>query len=210
MSSDTGKFYTNYSFEYPNENVRVATSSFQDVPSNKKPLINLTMNGILCPSEKLHEIKMKFEGDIPQKDQCAQCYGTFVLCKDVYNVRKVIKTAWDKETDTLTVIIDLREYNVRPKRPAQFSFSIQINDDPAPATALPIGCWWRGTAIINNVKNYVVYCPTSNIKKNETCDKNAESLPASCKMNDVGTKLFKTTCLQWKNNNGHLSCKSRD
>ena len=34
--TDTGKFYTNYSFEYPNENVRVATSSFQDVSSNKK------------------------------------------------------------------------------------------------------------------------------------------------------------------------------
>lgn len=30
--TDTGKFYTNYFFEYPNENVRVATSSFQDVP----------------------------------------------------------------------------------------------------------------------------------------------------------------------------------
>lgn len=28
MSSDTGKFYTNYSFEHPNENVRVATSLF--------------------------------------------------------------------------------------------------------------------------------------------------------------------------------------
>ena len=72
---------------------------------------------------------MKFEGEIPQKDKCSQCYGTFVLCKDVYNARKVIKTEWDKETDTLTIIIDLREYNVRPKRPAQFSFSIQINDN---------------------------------------------------------------------------------
>lgn len=129
MSSDTGKFYTNYSFKYPNENVRVATSSFQDVPSNKKPLINLTMNGILGPSENLHVIEMKFEGDIPQKDTLAQSYGTFVLCKDVYNARKVIKTAWDKETNTLTVMIDLRPYNVRPKRPAQFSFSIQINDE---------------------------------------------------------------------------------
>ena len=34
----------------------------------------------------------------------------------------------EKETSTLTIIIDLREYNVRPKRPAQFSFSVQIND----------------------------------------------------------------------------------
>jgi hypothetical protein len=128
MSSDTGKFYTNYSFDNPNENVFVATSSFQDVPSNKKPLINLTMNGILTPSEKLHVIKMKFKGDIPKKDKLAQSYGTFVLCKNVYNSRKIIKTAWDKENETLTIIIDLREYNVRPKRPAQFSFTIQIND----------------------------------------------------------------------------------
>ena len=135
MSSDTEKFYTNYSFEYPNDalnpnvkNVFVSTSSFQDIPSNEKPLINLTMNGILRPSEKLHVIEMKFEGDVPQKDKCAQSYGTFVLCKDVYNARKVIKTAWNKETNTLTVIIDLRNYNVRPKKPTQFSFSIQIND----------------------------------------------------------------------------------
>ena len=89
------------------------------------------MNGILRPSEKLHEIKMKFEGEIPPKDSCAESYGTFVLCKDVYNARKVIKTAWEKETETLTVIIDLRPYNVRPKRPAQFSFSVQINDNCA-------------------------------------------------------------------------------
>ena len=108
MSSDTGKFYTNYSFEYPNENVRVATSSFQDVPSNEKPLINLTMNGILRPSETLHVIKMKFKGDIPQKNALAQSYGTFVLCKGVYNARKVIKTAWIKEENTLEVIIDRR------------------------------------------------------------------------------------------------------
>ena len=100
--TDTGKFYTNYSFEYPNEalnpnvkNVSVSTSSFQDVPSNKKRLVNLTINGILRPSEKLHVIEMKFKGDVPQKDKCAQRYGTFVLCKDVYNARKVIKTVWD-------------------------------------------------------------------------------------------------------------------
>ncbi len=128
MSYDRGKFFTNYSFEYTNENVRVGTSSFQEVPSNKNPLINLTMNGILRPSEKIHEIKMKFEGDIPQKDILTESYGTFVLCKDVYNARNVIKTKWVKETDTLTIIIDLRPYHVRLKRPAQFSFSIQIND----------------------------------------------------------------------------------
>lgn len=131
-----GKFYTNYSFEYPNEslnvnvkNVSVSTSSFQDVPTNKNNLINLTMNGILRPSEKLHVIKMIFKGDIPVKNVLSQSYGTFVLCKDVYNARKIIKTIWDKETSTLTIIIDLQKYNVRPKRLAQFSFSIQINDN---------------------------------------------------------------------------------
>ena len=91
--SNTGKFFTNYSFEYPKENVRVATSSFQQVPSNKLPLINLTMNGILRPSEeRVHEIKMIFEGEVPQKDTLAQSYGTFVLCKGVYNARKILKT----------------------------------------------------------------------------------------------------------------------
>ena len=111
--SDTGKFYTNYRFEYPKENVLVFTSSFQDVPSNKKPLINLTMNGLLRPSEeKVYEIKMIFEGDVPQKDRCAQSYGTFVLCKGVYNARKIIKTAWDKEKSTLTIIVDLSREKV--------------------------------------------------------------------------------------------------
>lgn len=86
------------------------------------------MNGILRPSEKLHVIKMKFEGDIPEKDKLADPYGTFVLCLGVYNARKVTKTAWDKETETLTIIIDLRSYHLRPKRPTQFSLAIQIND----------------------------------------------------------------------------------
>lgn len=126
--TDTGTFYTNYTFEYPNENVRIATSSFQDVPSNQNPLINLTMNGILRPSEKLHEIKMKFEGNVPTKNNLAQSYGTFVVCTSVYNARKVIKTVWDKQTKTLTVVVDLRKYNVRIKRPVQFSFSVQIDD----------------------------------------------------------------------------------
>ena len=129
MSSDTGKFYTNYSFEYPNDNVQVATSSFQDVPSNKKPLINLTMNGILRPSEeKVHVIKMIFKGEVPQKDKLAQSYGTFILCNHVYNARRIITTAWEKETKTLEVIIDLRREKVRYKRPVQFSFTVQIND----------------------------------------------------------------------------------
>ena len=35
FSSATGRFYTNYRFDYPKENVVVATSSFRDVSSNK-------------------------------------------------------------------------------------------------------------------------------------------------------------------------------
>ena len=132
--SDTGKFYTNYRFEYTVENVVVATSSFQEVPSNKKPLINLTMNGILRPSEeKIYEIKMIFEGQVPQKDRLAQSYGTFVLCKSVYNARRIITTAWDKEKSTLSVLIDLRRQKIRPRRPAQFSFSVQIDDTNLPS-----------------------------------------------------------------------------
>jgi len=127
--TDTGRFYTNYRFEYPRKNVFVSTSSFQSVPSNKKPLINLTMNGILRPSEeKVHEIKMIFEGDVPEKDRLAQSYGTFVLCKGVYNARKVIKTVWDKEKSTLTIVIDLRRQHVGFRRAVQFSFSVQIDD----------------------------------------------------------------------------------
>ena len=120
---------SSFSSRYPKENVVVATSSFQEVPTNKTPLINLTMNGILRPSEeKVHEIKMIFDGDVPEKDNLSQSYGTFVLCKGVYNARKIIKTRWDKEKSTLTVIIDLSREKIRPRRPAQFSFSIQIND----------------------------------------------------------------------------------
>ena len=130
--TDTGRFYTNYRFDYPRKNVFVSTSSFQSVPSNKKPLINLTMNGILRPSEeKVHEIKMIFEGDVPEKDHLAQSYGTFVLCKGVYNARKVIKTVWDKEKSTLTIVIDLRRQHVGFRRAVQFSFSLQIDDSLA-------------------------------------------------------------------------------
>ena len=127
--TDTGRFYTNYRFEYPRKNIFVSTSSFQSVPSNKEPLINLTMNGILRPSEeKVHEIKMIFEGDVPEKDHLAQSYGTFVLCKGVYNARKVMKTVWDKEKSTLTIVIDLRRQHVGFRRAVQFSFCVQIDD----------------------------------------------------------------------------------
>lgn len=78
--------------------------------------------------EKIHEIKMIFDGDVPQKDNLAQSYDTFVLCKGVYNARKIIKTSWDKEKSTLIILIDLAREKVRPKRPAQYNFTVQIDD----------------------------------------------------------------------------------
>ena len=71
---------------------------------------------------------MIFEGNVPQKDTLARSYGTFILCKGVYNARRIVKHRWDKKKSTLTVFIDLRREKVRLKRPAQFSFSIQLND----------------------------------------------------------------------------------
>ena len=71
------------------------------------------MNGILRPSDNLYVVKMIFDGDVPQKDNLAQSYGTFVLCRKVYNARKVIKTLWNKEENTLEVIIDLNKENAR-------------------------------------------------------------------------------------------------
>ena len=137
----------------------VATSSFQEVPSNKKPLINLTVNGILRPSEeKVHEIKMIFDSDVPEKDYLSQSYGTFVLCKGVYNARKIIKTRWDKEKSTLTIIIDLSREKIRPKRPVQFSFSIQINDS--------VKCKYVKR---NGDVTYIIKCPTKqNIPTTQT------------------------------------------
>ena len=185
--SDTGKFYTNYRFDYPKENVVVATSSFQDVPSNKLPLINLTMNGILRSSEeKVHEIKMIFEGDVPQKDTCAQSYGTFVLCKGVYNARRIVKTAWDKEKSTLTVIIDLSREKTRPRRPAQFSFNIQINDWTLPNTCNELGNGYACCAKDGFPVGGCVTCRAS----------------YSCKKNSYDT----FTCIGWSNNDGHLNC----
>ena len=81
----------------------------------------------------MHVIKMIFEGKVPQKDRLVQSYGTFVLCKGVYNARRIVRTAWDKEKSTLSVLIDLRRQKIRPRRPAQFSFSVQIDDTNFPS-----------------------------------------------------------------------------
>ena len=183
--ADTGRFYTNYRFEYPKENVVVATSSFQEVPSNKKPLINLTMNGILRLSEeKVHEIKMIFDGDVPEKDTCAESYGTFVLCRGVYNARKIIKTRWDKEKSTLTIIVDLTKERIRPRRPAQFSFSIQINDAAPCKYTLCFGCPNAGCLRTYNIKctNPTTHCCVANDPGGEfTKDGNLIVFSGACK-----------------------------
>ena len=189
--NDTGKFYTNYRFDYPKENVVVSTSSFEEVPSNKKPLINLTVNGILRPSEeKIHEIKMIFEGELPQKDNLAQSYGTFVLCKGVYNARRIIRTAWDKKKSTLTIIIDLSREKVRPKRPAQFSFSVQINDLNLPDTCYVVG-------------RERVCCAKSGYNPYLCTESSCSTI--GCKANRVTPN---TDCVGWSNNDGNLVCTS--
>ena len=199
--SYTGKFFTNYSFEYPKENVVVATSSFQEVPSNEKPLINLTMNGILRPSEeKVHEIKMIFkENDIPEKDFLAQSYGTFVLCKGVYNARRIIKTRWDKEKSTLKILIDLTRQKVRLKRPAQFSFSIQINDSNLPST-----CRNSGKKTSNGKS--LVYCATP--KNSSDCVIATPVLWGNyCKTNKITPNSCASSKEYWSNYKGKLTCK---
>ena len=45
--SNESTFFTDYTLISNNENVIVSTSSIEEVPSDKKPLINLTMNGLL-------------------------------------------------------------------------------------------------------------------------------------------------------------------
>ena len=162
--TDSGRFFTNYRFEYPKENIVVSTSSFQDVPSNKLPLINLTMNGILRPSEEeIYVVKMIFDGVVPEKDKLARSYGTFVLCKGVYNARRIVKHRWDKERNTLEIIIDLRKEKVRLKRPAQFSFSVQIDDKSC-----------KNSGFCDNVacKYLISYCCCENYKcKSYSCQR---------------------------------------
>ena len=84
---------------------------------------------------------MIFDGDIPQNDHLAQLYGIFVLCRNVYNARKINKTFWNKEENIFEMTIDLNKENVRPKRAAQFNCTIQINDSSYPSTCFrSTGC----------------------------------------------------------------------
>ena len=126
--TDSGKFYTNYAFESLKESIRILTSSFEEVPTNTNKLSNITMNGIIRPSENAHEVKMIFTEDIPSTNKPQNPSGTFVYCDTVYNARKIMTTRWLPEENALLLIIDLRKYKLRTKRPVQFSFSIQISD----------------------------------------------------------------------------------
>lgn len=127
--TDSGKFYTNYAFESLKESIRILTSSFEEVPTNTNKLSNITMNGIIRPSENAHEVKMIFTEDIPSTNKPQNPSGTFVYCDTVYNARKIMTTRWLPEENALLLIIDLRKYKLRTKRPVQFSFTIQISDN---------------------------------------------------------------------------------
>ena len=126
-----GTYFTDYSFSSPNNNVLIATSSVEEVPSNKKPLINLTCNGVLLPSDAMYEVLLKFNNEpYPSKDALAGSYGTFCIGKRVLNATKVVKTAWDRKKAELLIVLDMRTYSCTIKRATRFSFAVQLNDCP--------------------------------------------------------------------------------
>jgi len=122
-----GTYFTNYEWVIPNDNAIVSTSSVQEVPSNKKPLLNLTCNGVLLPSDKTYDLILRFSLPFPAKDLLASSYGTFCIGKRVLNAVKVVKSAYDREKQELVLILDLRQV-CTIKRATRFSFSIQLND----------------------------------------------------------------------------------
>ena len=123
------KFFTNYTTSSSNNNVHVSTSSVEEVPTNKFPLINLTCNGLLYPSTQVYEIVFTFSEPAPNKDFLASSYGTFCIGKHVYNAAKIVKTGWEKETKKLVIVLDLTLTTCRVStRPVRFSFSLQLND----------------------------------------------------------------------------------
>jgi len=133
----TGTFFKDYSFTFPNDNMIVSTSSVQEVPSNKLPLINLTINGLLKPSADPYILTISFPKDSPgpSKNRLSGAYGTFVIGNKVYNAEKIVKPAYDKTTRVLTIILDMKNtcyYDI--KRVKRFSFSVQINDCPTSCT----------------------------------------------------------------------------
>ena len=122
--------YTDY--KWFSSNARVSTSTVQSVDSDKKPLMNITCNGVLLPTNKrTYVLELSFTGpSYPEKDLGGQSYGTFCIGEKVLNAVKIIKTAWDKEKKTLVINIDLKTtYKIiNLRKPTLFSFSIQIND----------------------------------------------------------------------------------
>lgn len=121
-------YFTNYEWSTPNDNLRVSTSSVEEVPSNKKPLLNLTCNGVLLPSQQTYNLILRFtEVPFPTKDILAGCYGTFCIGKRVLSADKIIKSAYDKEKKELLLVIDIRRI-CSPKRATRFSFSVQLDD----------------------------------------------------------------------------------
>jgi hypothetical protein len=86
---------------------------------------------------------------------------------------------------TLTIIIDLTKEKVRPKRPAQFSFSVQINDWTLPDTCYALG---GGFAC----------CAKNNIPVG-ICTGDCSG---DCQKNPYNSD----TCIGWSNNDGNLVC----
>ena len=126
--SNKSTFFTDYTLISNNDNVRIGSSSIEEVPSNERPLLNLTMNGLLLPSDKIHEVDIKFSTENnPTKDILGHSYGTFAIRKSVLNAAKIVKTKMDRESNILKVVFNLRECPVKKKR-VEFSFSVQIRD----------------------------------------------------------------------------------
>ena len=63
MSS--GTFFSDYVFECANDNLIISTSSIEEVPSNKNDLINLNINGILKPSDRVYVFNITFPKTSP-------------------------------------------------------------------------------------------------------------------------------------------------
>lgn len=126
-------YFTNYTWTALKDNIVVSTSSVEEVPSNKQPLLNLTCNGVLLPTTSRYELLLSFPGGQgPSKDALSGCYGTFCIGKRVLNAVKILKTAYDKEKRELLIVFDLKSttHSCSITRPTRFSFAVQLNDCP--------------------------------------------------------------------------------
>ena len=136
-----GTYFTNYEWVTPNDNMIISTSSVEEVPSNKLPLINLTCNGLLRPTQKPYRLVLRFTSEpFPTKDILSGCYGTFCVGTHVLNAIKVLKAVYDKEKKELVLILDLRQILRGVKRAMRFSFAVQLNDCGSKCPACSKGC----------------------------------------------------------------------